>query len=341
MSDVQAPEVLGERFESRALADWHPFDETNGFKTAREAVKKVADFDVVTRPLIVDMGSGTPKRYFNTGRLGIVAEENDGRTLWGDVTEKYALFGPQDFASVWDEQIAEPVGHATVIERRLVISTALTQFDIGNDTVENYFVAVNPMDGLHAASIMLTPIKAVCINTLILSQRLATMRFKVVHDEFARERMASWLRHAWEDAEERITGIEKTFRAMAKAKVERRAVERVLEKAFPDPNRPATTAPPEIMKDRNERWEYLKDRQRGFRTAAFSLFQGEGTGFEDKAMKGTAWGLYNAIAEFADFRQAKDEEDLDGITDSLLFGERSKEKARAFTAVMAEVKKAA
>jgi hypothetical protein len=341
MTNVEMETIFGDRWDTRELADFHPFSSTDPIRwdTAREAVAETAPFELGLYPLVAyrgrdaDTSKGGPGRYFETDLFAILKEENGGPAeLWGKVTSDYHMLQPADVAGLWDEHVAQPVTSSSIIDRRLVIATTLPSIDIGRDTVANYFYVINPMDGLRAANYLVSSVKIVCRNTLLMAIASAAQNFRVVHETRYSERFAAWLGQAWEKANLSIPKTEKTFKALAKRRLTAQETGRVLAASYPYPNEPRTTAPDDVMKDRKKRWVYLKGRVDEYRGAARFLFDGAGTGFDDPAMQGTAWGLVNAVAETEDWRQTKDEDDLDGITDSILFGERAATKRRAMVA---------
>lgn len=328
-----AETIFGSRLESRTLAGWHPARSDGAYDTAREAVEARAKFNVGVYPLDARLPNTTQfiDRYAILRHPGGGASQTE---VWGIVSDEYGLIRPKEVAAIWDEQVDRPIATAGTISRRLFLMTRLAAVDVKGDPVEMYLALVNPMDGLHAASILITGVRIVCVNTLIMAQSLATLKYRVVHDEFAKERLGAWLGHAFEEAQAKQEAIAEAYRILADHRVDSSEFEAIIYTAYPDPKRPATTAPPEIMTKRFEKWEYEVERVQNFRTASWEFFEGAATGADHPAFKGTAWGAYNSIVEVEDYRRTQDESDVEGVTESLLFGDRAAAKSRAFEAAL-------
>jgi hypothetical protein len=120
----------------------------------------------------------------------------------------------------------------------------------------------------------------------------------------------------------------------------------VLEQTYPMPNRPAKMKLLDNLEEddivaigmlydeatsASQTWEYYCNRQRGFQSAAYGLY----TKISDEypAIAGTAWALWNAVVESADYRNG-----AESVPASTLFGPRMHEKRRAFKAALSLVK---
>jgi DNA-binding transcriptional regulator YbjK len=287
---------------------------------------------VITAPLhaVIDGQSVATDRY------GIFAKPQgaDTPTLWGAVTDRYGLITPDDVAQVWDETIGRPIYRATLRDNRFLLSTPLRDFDVLGDQHAAHLFVVNPMDGLHSAMTFSSVLRFFCLNQIMVAMNSAYATFKIIHDRDAVQRFRGWLNEAVAQVEGSVDEIQAAATMLAGVTVTEADVADVLSAAYPNPKRPRNTAPGTVMQKRYQRWEYLSQRSQAYREAAKTLFSGAGTGMDQVSMKGTAWGLLNAIVETEDYRQAKNDDDLDAIGDMILLGERADTKRRAFHAVM-------
>lgn len=89
---------------------------------------------------------------------------------------------------------------------------------------------------------------------------------------------------------------------------------------------PRRDAPDDVVQLRLEGWERHQLRIRRRREMALSLFEGDGTGMDTPAAKGTLWGLYNAVTETENYRKGFAaggvEAEAARVGEDLLFGWR-------------------
>jgi hypothetical protein len=74
-------------------------------------------------------------------------------------------------------------------------------------------------------------------------------------------------------------------------------------------------------------WENARKRQMENRDEVRHLFEGNGIGFDDPALKGSGWYLYNAVAERETHAKRRANEEA---VFNLLFGVRGEAIERAF-----------
>jgi hypothetical protein len=111
----------------------------------------------------------------------------------------------------------------------------------------------------------------------------------------------------------------KDFAALTKATVTRAQVETVTRLLLPDPT------------DR-EMARALKNAETARETVT-ALFDGAGRGSDMRGVKGTAWGLWNATTEYADWTMAQRARNDENRTESRLAGDAARFKAEAYRVI--------
>jgi hypothetical protein len=260
--------LFGDRFGDARGPAWHQLG--NVFQkaiSATKALKEIGSYEVRLAPAIADgvsLGKNAILRNPTT--------DDPETRVFGIVSEDYHLISPQDVCTIYDERVAKPIETIGALGagETFFLSTQLPTLDVKGDEVENYLLISNPMTGLQSAEIRVTPVRVVCQNTLIASDRMATQKLKIVHDKHAQERLGEWLQETYEFAETTAKVLRDLFTEMAAVR----------------------------MKD--------LDRREG----AKSLFEGMGTGMDLPAAKGTLWGAYNAVVETEDYRRGRNEDQI-------------------------------
>lgn len=326
--------LFGERFGDARRPAWHDLGQVfEAELSATQAYKKIGKYEVVLEPAYaggVDLGRNAILRSPTT--------DDPETRCFGIVGKDYTLLTPEDVCSIWDEQVAQPIETigALGFGETFFLSTHLPTLDVKGDEVENYLLVSNPMTGLMSAEIRVTPVRVVCQNTLIASDRAATQKLKIVHDNTAKERFSEWLRETYEVAETTASALRELFVAMAAQRVRDAEARALFEAAYPTPAKPKTNATKAVMDQRIKWWEENVNLMERRREGAKVLFEGMGTGMDTKAAKGTLWGAYNAVVECEDYRKGRND---DQIGASALFGERAAAKKRAFEYAVAAVTK--
>lgn len=324
-----AHNLFGERFGDQRGPAWHELGQVFGEPiSASKAYKRLGSYEVRLAPCTadgVDLNQQAILRNPTT--------DDPETRVFGTVGMDYHLISPDDFVSIWDERVGQPVetigmlGYGEV----MFLTTHLPTLDVKGDEVEFYLLAKNPMTGLHAAEVMTTPLRVVCQNTLIAGEARATQKLRIVHDEHGKARMGEWLQEMYQEAESTAQVLKQMFDVLAGKKIKAKEAELLFEESYPYPNPPARNAPQRVVDQRLKWWSEnvsLMDRRR---EGAQALFEGEGTGMDTPAAHGTLWGAYNAVVECEDYRRGKDESK---IATSILFGERADSKKKALKAAL-------
>lgn len=321
--------LFGERFGDQRFNAWHELGQVFGEPiSASKAYKRLGPYEVRLAPCTAD-GVDLEQQAI----LRNPTTDDPETRVFGTVGMDYHLITPEDFVSIWDERVGQPIETIGMLGfgETMFLTTYLPTLNVKGDEIEFYLLAKNPMTGLHAAEAMTTPVRTVCKNTLIAAEAAATQKLRIVHDEHGKTRMGDWLQEMYQEAETTAYALKEMFDVLAGFKVKAKDAELLFEEAYPYPNTPKRNAPARVMDQRLKWWSEnvsLMDRRR---EGAQELFEGMGTGMDTVAAKGTLWGAYNAVVECEDYRRGKDEAK---ISTSILFGERADSKKRALKAAL-------
>lgn len=326
--------IFGPRFVSWETPAWHNLGHVANASemdheelTARRAYEMAGTYEVGLKDLRI---VGLPK--LDIPQRAIVRQPTDDdpqHKVFGIVGPEFELLDPDRFVAIWDEFVGLPIQTLGVLKQGLEIfaTTKLPAFDVKGDEVDDYLLFHVPMDGLRAMNAAETPVRVVCQNTLSAGLNAASSRVKIKHDTGSREKAGLWLQWLAETAKDQASMMKEAFSILADNSPSPADTVKVLTATYPTPKVPAVNAPPAVMESRMKVWEQLKEESERLREAANSLFEGDGTGMDHPAAKGTYWGLYNAVVETEDKRRG-------GSTESAaydaLFGRRAEAKKRAF-----------
>jgi len=183
----------------------------------------------------------------------------------------------------------------------------------GQDVIDNYIMAVNSHDGSSAFIVAVTPIRAVCTNTVRLALAQAKSKISLKHTAGATQKV--------QQARETLgvvfayqAAFEAEVEAMLSVKVTDAQYKKFVEAVIPEPKK----------KDPSDRQLNSVEKKRGELMALWNAPT-------QQNVAGTAWAAYNAVAEWADWvkpiRGAEGKEDL--RSERMLFGGAEKLKARA------------
>lgn len=297
-----------DKFFGRAPA-WH----RKGFvmdedKTAREALEIIGGgFDVTLQMLITENGLALPERAIVRAPI---ADDPTERSF-GVVGPEYQLITVRDAITIWDEHVARPVETMGMLGKwgqEFFITTKLPTIGVKGEEVDNYLLGHFPMSPFKSAQALVSPVVTVCRNTLRLAEEMALQRLRVVHDRTAKQRMATWMSDMVARAEQQTEALKEAFDVLAAHRVTQDEQAAVLEAAYIMPDPPRQNAPQHVLDARFKTYEYGKSATERARAQVVALFDGQATGWDQDARKGTMWGLYNAITERENYRRGGDEQ---------------------------------
>jgi hypothetical protein len=278
---------------------WHHLGQVSTERIgAVEAFQRAGPFDVILAQ------SATPDRW--DIRRNPAAWDRRWVTF-DTVGPDYVLVPPDEITEIWDLSVQEPVETLGAVQcgRCLFITMQMPSFGVRGDVVNSYLILAHWMDARGTTEIFVAPVRVVCQNTLMMAQRRARHRITLAQGADVRERMAQRLASAVRNGEREGQRIGGLLERLADQEATASNVAAVLEAAYPS--------------------------SEARRQTALELFNGDGTGMNVPAARGTLWGLYNAVAELENFR---DDDTLEGAAYSVLFGARGAAIQRAFDAAV-------
>src|SRR5690606_4743360 len=288
--------------------------------TAQEAIVAAGrDWEVALRPRFTHDGSRVP------GTLATVRSDRgiiDDTRVLGIVGKNYVPLQNREAFAFFDAVVGEgkAIYHtAGSLDggRRVWILAKLPQdIVIRGDLTESYLLLSTGHDGLHPVTVTFTPIRVVCQNTLTAAIKGSNNVVNIRHTK----NMQAKLEEAY-----RVLGISTQYYKklsevadlLAGKQVTKSELDKFLESLLPFP------------KDEHgsvEETTYVKNR----RAEIERLFDGEGKGLDDPRIRHTAWALYNAVVEWADWIRPTKSKREDARYESILWGPLAETKARAF-----------
>ena len=265
--------------ENGRFVPWHglgtPVQEA---LTSEEAIEKAGlNWEVVKKPIYNENGIEIPK-YFRTAR------SSDNSTL-GIVSGRYKIVQNQEAFSFTDELISGDVRYETAGSlndgRRVWLLAKLPERYILDDKFDTYICFTNTHDGTGAVQVCMTPVRVVCNNTLNLALSGASRKWSTRHIGNLEQKMEE-ARTALQMADAYMDALKGEAQILSDVKVSEAEAEVMFDSIFPvDQNKDTA------RKIRNV--EYLKN-------AFFNCLKAPAIA----QYSGTAWGVINAMTDFAD-----------------------------------------
>lgn len=191
-----------------------------------------------------------------------------------------------------------------------------------DDRVEKYLCLTNSHDGKSALRVYFTPVRVVCQNTLNASLQDAHQGISIRHTVNANHKISE-ARRILGLSLKFYEGFDETVKAFAGKQLQHHQVESYFDRVLGFGSR---------VPDRDE----ASTRKLNIRKELFRLHE-EGRGSDLPGVRGTVWGAYNAVTEYADwfqtFRNAK--EDPSNRLRSIWFGASAALKERAYEEAVA------
>ena len=183
----------------------------------------------------------------------------------------------------------------------------------GVDLIDNYIMAVNSHDGSSAFTVAVTPIRAVCTNTVRLALSSAKSKISLKHTSGATQKVQQ-ARETLGIVFKYQEAFEQEIEAMLSMKVTDAQYKKFVEALIPEPKK----------KDASERQINSVEKKRGELMALWNAPT-------QQNVAGTAWAAYNAAVEWADWvKPIRSKEDKDDLrSERMLFGGAEKFKAKA------------
>ena len=255
---------------------------------------------------------------------------NDIHRVLGTVGNRYQIYQNSDmwqFIEEFQKQSGmklETAGSLRNGQTTWVLAKNTCFEPLKGDPIEEYFLFKNSFDGCSPISCMFTNIRVVCNNTLTAALRDTKNIFNVRHTKSASEQIkevqkALLLKTKYQHQ------IGDLFEKLTKIKMNTKKTESfVSEIIFPAFN---------TKKDNEELSQKAETRRKNKIEQIISLVD-SGTGTNIPGVKGTAYGLFNALTEWSDHEKTmkvgEDRDEKEVRFENVFFGTGSKFKADCF-----------
>lgn len=274
---------------------WHRLGQTIDKKglTAAEALSfaHLDQWNVRKYPLKVQLPDGTLLDM--PGRAGVVRDNpiRKGQIdVIGDVGKDYGIIQNEEHVALLDALVHESGAHFATAgalddNGRRVFVTMRMPGHIkvgGQDRVDNYIAAVNSHDSSTAFSLMVTPVRIVCANTLNMAFRNHSHIFKIRHTSNATKGVVIAAQQALELTFEYLEDFEQQAQELINKTVTQAQFEELIAANFGAPEDAAKAVQTRAEKRLDEMTE---------------LFANANT---QAGIRGTAWAALNALTEWSD-----------------------------------------
>lgn len=278
-------------FSNREVA-WHKLGVvTDGAQTAGQALQ-VAQLDSLVKVSENPVGAVVDGKVITFPNKFITYREHPkkGTTALGVVGKRYTPIQNSeafDFLNVLADEsgaVFETAGSLGNGERVFMTMKFPESMTLGgNDVVDNYIMAVNSHDGTTAFTVAVTPIRAVCTNTVRLALAKAQSKISLRHTANATQKVQQardTLNIVWKYQEEFQSEVE----LLLSEKFSDAEYKRFIEVLVPEPK----------GKD-------ISQRQINSVLEVRSDLMGLWKAPTQQNIAGTKWAAYNAVAEYEDW----------------------------------------
>lgn len=319
--------LFNERFWSYRQPAWHGFGYISDTPMgAQEAFSTMTPYSVSLESLVTASGNLTSYRAIVRDPV----PDDPQPVIFGIVGGSYVLVEPQRFCEIYDDTIGQPIETLGALGKgeKLFLSTKLPSWSVRGDDLDNYLITLCPYDGVSAILVFISHVRPVCQNTVRLARQQSTEVYRIIHGTNVEQYLETWMAGLYQRALSRSEHIQLALETLANLQIQNIQVPRIIDEIYPIPPEPMKNAPPEIMEKREAEWEWVRKSVLRSRDAVQALFSGLGTGLDTPATKGTAYGLFQAVAEWENYRPTSNEESRGA---NILFGDRGRQIERAYS----------
>lgn len=273
-------------------AAWHPFGTVvSGQPSAREAIiiSGLAGWDLEMIPLWIVGKSG--QSIMVPDKFCIVRTDLTEFRVLGTCGSGYIPVPNEECFGIADALVGQGGAKfetcGSLRANRVVFMTAVlpTQLQVGDDVLNKYLLITSSHDGTGAIVVKFTPVRVVCRNTLNMALQAKGSSISVRHTKSATDRMRE-AKRILESAGAAFDDMGVTLMAWAQ-----RRVDNAFATAYIDCLYPA------------KKGEKTSTRTENIRNEVQSLFHGGQKGSGMDSVRGTAYGLYNAVCERTDWNR--------------------------------------
>ncbi len=303
---------------------WHDLGTVvAGQPNSAEALKLAGlDWNTTLEPLTLPDGQGGMIEIPNAfATIRDDLPRTDTRRVLGTVTSRYEPISNVEAFSIVDEfageggaryETAGSLRNGRIAWMMAAMPNTTTVVD---DTLKQYLLLSTSHDGTRSVQINFTPVRVVCWNTLSLAVNTAQRSAFIRHTKNKSDQIVE-AKRILGLAGEYFENHGQTMTRLAKSSIDDRFAAAFVMTMFPDP-------------EPGQRWS-LADKKR---SRVLQLYKGEQAGADQQATKGTAYGLYNALAEYADHEKTVmamgGRTRSDARMDSVMFGSSATLKQQA------------
>jgi len=296
-----AHNIYKEKFITYRQPAWHGLGQVITDEIgAVEAGQRIALPEIAVEPVVTVSGVATDYK-------AIIGKLAEGNTVYSVVSNKYNEIAHNTFLEVWDRAVAQHVETIGLLAQGagLFLSAKIGAFDVKGDEIEKYLLAENWLNGFRADKVRLTPQRVVCQNTLQLSDQRSIFELIINHTRPAVAQLEESLKDVIEQTQSEYRALKEVFEILASTKVNDSEAKGLFTNVYPNLKQPegllARASTDTDALDKLAAWERENGAQVEHRNNAFGLFAGDGRGSLSEAAAGTAWGAYNAVAEYEQY----------------------------------------
>lgn len=278
-------------------AAWHGLGTVVlGQPTSDEALKLAQlDWTVEVEPVFLSSENGQFIPVAGRATVRMDLPRTDARRFLGAVKGRYQPIQNVESFRIADDLMqggAHFESAGSLRNGRLVwmLAQLPNAVSVMDDTISKYLLLTNSHDGTRAMEVLYTPVRVVCMNTLTLALNDSTTRVRVLHTSNADTRIRQ-AREILSKADGYFNNHGETMASLAQTKVNDAFVKTYLEHLFGN----------------NQQSSNKINRVR-------TLFYEQQSGAGQDAVRGTAYGLFNAVAEFNDHLTKSRTRKSSGIT---------------------------
>lgn len=214
----------------------------------------------------------------------------DNGAVLGNTTERYyPIQNEQAFEFVDSiigsgEVLFETAGSLFGGERVFMLARLPQDIKVAGEAINPYLVLTNAHNGKNALLVTETPIRVVCQNTLNAALRGSKRSVKIRHSAQSDQRLAD-ARKVLGFTKQYFESFEKFATELVKAKMTKAAFEAFLNELIPIP---------EVKEGESTRGKTMAENTQ---EKILTVYQADNL----NNIRGTKWGAYNAIADYADW----------------------------------------
>lgn len=263
---------------------------------------------------------------------------------FGVVGKDYIPVQPETIAYLWDRYVKDEAKNPIPITairmdrfgERLIFSHEIKRFEVKargdrkvGDEISSHVVFNVPFTPGAAISLSTLIERLACLNGAVRKDSNTT--FRVIHMGNPEETLTEMLMGIYAYGLEQAALDEAVFNELAQKLLNPIEINWILSTAYPLPPRPVNEAHRKYVV-MVENWEKLQARINGCKSDILTLYNGAGIGADMETMKGTPYGLIQAVSQFEGDRRTSSF--ASATVDMLAGGDRAATISRAITAAL-------